>query len=56
MKNTFSQSMAWLHTWGGLIVGWVLFAIFLGGTLACFDKELDYWMRPALHHLAPGTP
>ena len=56
MKNTFSQSMAWLHTWGGLIVGWVLFAIFLGGTLACFDKELDNWMRPALHHLAPGTP
>lgn len=55
MRNTFSQSMAWLHTWAGLIVGWVLFAIFLGGTLACFDKELDYWMRPALHHPAPGA-
>ncbi|WP_458072351.1 PepSY-associated TM helix domain-containing protein [Rhodanobacter sp. BL-MT-08] len=46
--------MAWLHTWAGLIVSWVLFAIFLGGTLACFDKELDYWMRPALHRIAPG--
>ncbi|GAB2561481.1 PepSY domain-containing protein [Dyella jejuensis] len=47
--------MAWLHTWAGLIVGWVLFVIFLGGTLACFDKELDYWMRPALHRMAPGA-
>ena len=54
MKNAFRQSMAWLHTWAGLIVSWMLFAIFLGGTLACFDKELDYWMRPALRHLAPG--
>ena len=53
MRTTFVQSMAWLHTWAGLIVSWVLFAIFLGGTLACFDKELDYWMRPALHQLAP---
>jgi len=56
MRNTFRQSMAWLHTWAGLIVSWVLFAIFLGGTLACFDKELDYWMRPALHQLKPGPP
>jgi uncharacterized iron-regulated membrane protein len=54
MRGTFVQSMAWLHTWAGLIVSWVLFAIFLGGTLACFDKELDYWMRPALHQLVPG--
>jgi uncharacterized iron-regulated membrane protein len=54
MRGRFVQSMAWLHTWAGLIVSWVLFAIFLGGTLACFDKELDYWMRPALHQLVPG--
>jgi uncharacterized iron-regulated membrane protein len=49
MKNTFLQSMAWLHTWAGLVVGWLLFVIFVGGTLACFDKELDDWMRPWLH-------
>ncbi len=55
MRTTFIQSMAWLHTWAGLIVGWLLFAIFLGGTLACFDKELDYWMRPALHEAASPT-
>lgn len=46
MKQTLTQSMAWLHTWGGLVFGWLLFAIFLTGTLAVFDKELDLWMRP----------
>lgn len=57
MKNSFVQSMAWLHTWAGLVVGWLLFAIFVGGTLACFDKELDDWMRPALHGVqAPERP
>jgi uncharacterized iron-regulated membrane protein len=45
-KQSFTQSMAWLHTWGGLLLGWALFAIFLTGTLAVFDKEIDGWMRP----------
>lgn len=49
MKNTFSQAMAWLHTWAGLVIGWLLFVIFVGGTIACFDKELTHWMQPALH-------
>ncbi|KHL73462.1 peptidase [Pseudomonas putida] len=48
MKNTFTQSMAWLHTWGGLIFGWLLFAIFVTGTLAVFDKELNHWMQPEI--------
>lgn len=48
MKNTFTQSMAWLHTWAGLIFGWLLFAIFVTGTLAVFDKELDHWMQPEI--------
>ncbi|HEV8695962.1 MAG TPA: PepSY-associated TM helix domain-containing protein [Lysobacter sp.] len=57
MKNSFLQSMAWLHTWAGLLVGWLLFVIFVGGTLACFDKELDDWMRPSLHGtVAPERP
>ncbi|MCF7220693.1 PepSY-associated TM helix domain-containing protein [Marilutibacter chinensis] len=57
MKNSFVQSMAWLHTWAGLVVGWLLFAIFVGGTLACFDKEIDDWMRPALHGVqVPDRP
>ncbi|MFJ4433749.1 PepSY-associated TM helix domain-containing protein [Pseudomonas sp. NPDC089395] len=52
MKNTFTQSMAWLHTWAGLIFGWLLFAIFVTGTLAVFDKELNHWMQPEI----PATP
>lgn len=51
MKESFTQSMDWLHTWGGLLFGWVLFAIFLTGTLTVFDKEITYWMQPELHHL-----
>lgn len=39
------------------MAGWLLFVIFVGGTLACFDRELDDWMRPALHGRdAPATP
>ena len=54
MKQTLTQSMAWLHTWGGLIVGWLLFVIFLTGSLAVFDQEIDNWMHPELpaHHLS----
>lgn len=49
MKHrTITQSMAWLHTWCGLLLGWALFAIFLTGTLAVFDKEISWWMQPEL--------
>ena len=48
MKNSFTQSMSWLHTWAGLVFGWLLFAIFLTGTLAVFDKELNHWMQPEI--------
>jgi uncharacterized iron-regulated membrane protein len=56
MKNSLRQSMAWLHTWSGLLVGWLLFVIFVGGTIACFDRELDDWMRPALHDIGHEAP
>ncbi len=42
------RSMAGLHTWGGLLPSWLLFVIFFAGSLACFDKELERWMRPDL--------
>lgn len=56
MKDSFKQSMDWLHTWGGLLFGWLLFVIFFTGTLTVFDKEITYWMQPELHPLAPGLP
>jgi len=46
------QSMAGLHTWGGLLPIWLLFVVIFTGTLACFDKELERWMRPGLQ--TPG--
>lgn len=49
------QSMAGLHTWGGLLPSWLLFVIIFAGTVACFDKELTRWMRPALHEGAVSS-
>ena len=36
MNRGFRQSMAGLHSWSGLIVGWLLFAIVLSGTATVF--------------------
>ena len=40
--------MAEIHTWTGLICSWVLFVIFLAGSIAFFRAELDVWMQPEL--------
>lgn len=53
MKETFRKSMTWLHTWAGVAIGSVLFAIFWMGTLSVFDREIDRWMQPDTR-LAPG--
>lgn len=45
-RPTLTQSMSGLHTWAGLLIGWVLYAIFLSGTLAVFDREINWWMQP----------
>jgi uncharacterized iron-regulated membrane protein len=54
-REGFRQAMSWLHTWAGLILGWLLFAIFLTGTLSFFKTELNLWMRPELHGMPPAT-
>ncbi|QTD44147.1 PepSY-associated TM helix domain-containing protein [Ottowia testudinis] len=56
MKNGFRQSMAWLHTYSGLLVGWVLFVVFAGGTAAYFRSEITFWMQPELHRAALASP
>lgn len=48
MRKNVKLSMAWLHTWAGLIVGWLLFATFLTGTASYFRQEISLWMRPEL--------
>jgi len=55
MKEGFRQSMAWLHTWSGLLVGWVLFLVFSAGTAAYYRDEITFWMQPELH-AASRTP
>lgn len=45
------QSMSDLHTWTGLLLGWVLYAMFLTGTVSYFKDELSQWMRPELPRL-----
>ncbi|MDG2518001.1 PepSY-associated TM helix domain-containing protein [Lysobacter soli] len=47
MLNSFRQSMAWLHTWFGLVLGFVLMAAFFFGALSVFDREIDRWSNPA---------
>jgi len=56
MKNGIRQSMAWLHAWAGLVVGWVLFAVFATGTASCYRSEISQWMRPELHRQAELAP
>ena len=46
------QSMSSLHTWVGLLLGWVLYAMFLTGTVSYFKDELSQWMRPELARLS----
>lgn len=42
------QTMSDLHIWAGLLVGWILYAMFLTGTVSYFRDELSQWMRPEL--------
>ena len=48
MKKSARQSMAWLHSWLGLLIGWFLFCIFLSGTLTYYRHELNLWSQPQL--------
>ncbi len=48
MKDHFRRSMAWLHTWAGLLLGWVLYFMFITGTAGYVDTEIDRWMVPEL--------
>lgn len=47
-KRGFRQTMTDLHTWVGLVVGWLLFAIFLTGTASFFKEEISAWMQPEI--------
>lgn len=48
MKAGFRQSMSGVHTWAGLVLGCVLFFMFVTGTAGYFRTEIDRWMQPEL--------
>lgn len=51
----FRLAMDEVHAWGGVIFGGLLFAIFLMGTLAVFDREIDRWAQPHTRLAAPAA-
>ena len=47
MFQNFRLAMAWLHTWFGLVLGFVLMVVFFFGALSVFDREIDRWAIPS---------
>lgn len=56
MFSSFRLSMAWLHTWFGLVLGYVLMVAFFFGTLSVFDREIDRWAIPDTRFDAQPMP
>jgi uncharacterized iron-regulated membrane protein len=56
MKHSLRASMAWLHGWAGLLAGWLLFAVFVTGTVSYYRDALSLWMQPELQSAShPGA-
>ena len=55
MKDGLRQSMAWVHTWAGLLVCWLLLLVFMAGTAAYYRHEITFWMKPELHAAAASA-
>lgn len=56
MFSSFRLSMTWLHTWFGLVLGYVLMACFFFGSLSVFDREIDRWALPDTRFDAQPMP
>jgi uncharacterized iron-regulated membrane protein len=54
-KDTFMHWMNQLHSWSGLLFGWLLFTVFLTGTLTVFDNEITAWMQPELQEVTSAA-
>jgi uncharacterized iron-regulated membrane protein len=52
MKKTIRGSLTWLHTWCGLLLGWLLYAIFVTGTASYYKHEITQWAHPELRFTA----
>lgn len=40
------QTMSDVHSWSGLLLGWLLFMMFCCGTVSFFQEEVTRWMQP----------
>ena len=56
MSTSFRHSMAWVHTWFGLVLGYVLMVCFFFGALSVFDREIDRWAIPETRFAAQPMP
>jgi uncharacterized iron-regulated membrane protein len=45
-----------IHSWSGLLFGWLLFAVFLTGTLTVFHAEITQWLQPEVLELSFSEP
>lgn len=50
------QAMAGLHSWAGLLLGWLLYAMFLTGAASYFREEISQWMRPEVPAMPERPP
>lgn len=56
MFQSFRLSMTWLHTWFGLVLGYVLMVAFFFGSLSVFDREFDRWAIPETRFAPQAMP
>jgi len=56
MFPSFRLAMSWLHTWFGLVLGYLLIVIFFFGSLSVFDREFDRWAIPDTRFAAQPLP
>ena len=56
MFQNFRHAATWVHTWFGLVLGYVLIVCFFFGSLSVFDREIDRWAIPASHFAPQHMP
>jgi uncharacterized iron-regulated membrane protein len=56
MLSSFRLSMTWVHTWFGLVLGYVLMVCFFFGSLSVFDREIDRWAIPETRYEPQPLP
>lgn len=54
-EGNLRQRMAWLHSWVGLLFGWVAFAVFFSGALSVYASEIGRWMTPETARVSPAN-